>query len=406
MGAGAAGLMAASRAGQLLRGSGSSDILLVEGNPKPGKKLLATGNGRCNLTNLSLSAKRYHGDVKAAQALLSAYPPGRILAEYKRMGLLCRTDSEGRAYPNSLQAAAVLQTLWSSCEEVGVKILCGFETVSILAGKNGFLLTGRDGRTALAEKCVLACGGMAAPKHSCGEKGYGLAKSLGHSVTDLAPSLAPLKTTAKFCRPLKGMRCRARAALYRKGKEIAAESGEVLFGDGQLSGICVLNLSSWVRGEAGSEWEVGLDLLEGMELPALCAYLKQICKDHPALPSSNLFSGALNLRVGQELVKSLKIPADTLFSGLSPETLERAARAAKDLRFPVTASNTWDSAQVTAGGVPLCEVDIKTMESRKRPGLYLAGEMLNVDGDCGGFNLHWAWATGMAAGSAAAGKAG
>lgn len=400
VGAGASGLMAAYRAGQALKRRGKSGgVILLDGNPKPGKKLLATGNGRCNLTNLHISPEKYHGDLLAA-GVLEQYPAQKILAEFEKMGLLCRADAEGRAYPRSLQAAAVLQALWNACERAGAETAWGFEAVSVIPEKQGFLLKAADGRELWAKNCVLACGGMASPKHSRG-KGYALAESLGHTVTPMLPSLVPLRTASKSCKALKGMRCKARAALYRNGREIYAESGEVIFGDGQLSGICVFNLSARLRETGMKDVEVSLDLLEDLELPVLLAYLGRLQKACPDMAAPELFSGALNLRVGQELAKLAGLSRDRRLDSLAFPELERAAKLAKGWRFPITGTGPWEDAQVTAGGVPLSEIDLDTMGSKICPGLYLAGELLDVDGDCGGFNLHWAWATGMIAGKAA-----
>jgi len=404
VGAGASGLMAACQAGQTMKRRGKTGgVILLDGNPKPGKKLLATGNGRCNLTNLHISPEKYHGDRMAAR-VLEQYPPQKILAEFEKMGLLCRADGEGRAYPNSLQAAAVLQALWSACEQAGVETIWGFEAMSIVPENHGFVLKTTDSRELWAKSCVLACGGMASPKHSCGKAGYELAKSLGHTVAPLSPSLVPLRTSSGSCKALKGMRCRARATLYRNGREMYAESGEVIFGEGQLSGICVFNLSARLRETGVKNVEVGLDLLEELELSALLAYLNRLQKANPAMAASELFSGALNLRVGREVAKLAGLSRDRQLDALAFPELERAAKLAKDWRFPVLGPGPWESAQVTAGGVPLNEVDLETMESKKCPGLYLTGELLDADGDCGGYNLHWAWATGMAAGEAAGGK--
>lgn len=393
-------MMAACRAGQALKRRGKNGgVILLDGNPKPGKKLLATGNGRCNLTNLHISPEKYHGDRLAA-GVLEQYPAQKILAEFEKMGLLCRADAEGRVYPRSLQAAAVLRALWNACEQAGVETAWEMEAISIVPEKRGFLLKAADGRELWAKSCVLACGGMASPKHSRG-KGYELARALGHSVSPLIPSLVPLRTSSRSCRALKGMRCKAWAALYRNGRKVYAESGEVIFGDGQLSGICVFNLSAHLRETGVKNVEVGLDLLEDLELPALLAYLDRLQKSCPDMAASELFSGALNLRVGQELAKLAGLSRDRRLETLSFPELERAAKLAKDWRFPISGAGPWEDAQVTAGGVPLSEVNLKTMESKVCPGLYLAGELLDVDGDCGGYNLHWAWATGMAAGEAA-----
>lgn len=395
-------MMAAGKAARCLRERGKAgQVILLEGNPRPGKKLLATGNGRCNLTNLHISPERYHGDAEAAKAVLARWPSRQVMEEFGSLGLICASDSEGRAYPNSLQAAAVLQVLWSACEEAGVETAWGFEVRSIALRQNGFLLTSKSGETLFAEKCILACGGMASPKHSCEEKGYGLVKALGHTVTELSPALVPLKTSSRLCRSLKGNRCKAKAALYRGEEKLGEEQGEVLFGDGQLSGICIFDLSS----RLGKKWEhteLRLDLLSRFSVQGITNYLKQLRKNRPALPAGELFSGALNLRIGQELVKCLGFSREMPISKLSPQQLKQAAEAAKALRFPITGPGSWESAQVTVGGVPLRELELSRMESKKCPGLYLTGELLNVNGDCGGFNLHWAWATGLTAGQSAA----
>lgn len=403
VGAGASGLMAARRAATGLKSRGvPGRVLVTEGNEKPGKKLLATGNGRCNLTNLSISPDRYHGDVEAVQNLLEAYPAQRVMAEFEKMGLLCRADEEGRVYPNSLQAAAVLHVLGRDCEEAGVELLCGSSVTSIVPQEGGFLLQLSDGRRLFGKKCVLACGGAASPKHSLGEKGYRLARELGHSVTTLSPSLTFLKTADKMPRALKGIRCKAMAFLYQSGKKLGEERGEVLFGDGSLSGICVFNLSAKLReGEKREQTELVLDLLEQLSISRLLEYWSKLKKEHPALLAQELFSGLLNLRLGEELVKRVGIRRDAPVSSLGEADLKRASHMAKELRFSITGTGTWENAQVTAGGVPLREIDLQTMESKIQPGLYLTGELLNLDGDCGGYNLHWAWATGMQAGSGA-----
>lgn len=391
IGAGAAGLMAAAKMGQ--------GTLLLEGNTKPGKKLLATGNGRCNLTNVNISPEHYHGDKKAA-ALLERYPAEKILAEFEKMGLLCRTDSEGRAYPYNLQAAAVLQALWQICEQNGVAAEWEFTAEKITKTANGFVITSADGREISAENCILAMGGSASPKHSCVDNRYEIAKQLGHSVVKPVPSLVPIKTTAKSCKSLKGMRCKARAALCDNGSEIYAESGEVIFGDGQISGICVFNLSARLADCTGKP-EIVLDLLEEMPKFELIKYLKQLRKTRPQMAASEIFSGVLNLRVGQEIAKLCKIERDRTLGEVGDAELEKAAALCKSWRFPVVGRGDFNSAQVTSGGVPLSEINLQTMESKKCGGLYLVGEMLNVDGDCGGYNLHWAWATAMAAARAA-----
>lgn len=395
IGAGASGLMAAWAAGP--------GTVLLEANPKPGKKLLATGNGRCNLSNRAVSAARYQGDAALAAPLLADWPSERVVNIFRQMGLLTRADSEGRLYPNSLQAAAVLKALCAACDEAGARTVCGFQVERVVAENGGFHISAADGRTVFARRCILACGGQASPQHM-GGSGYGLAKSFGHSVTRLHPSLVGLAVSGKSTRALKGMRCRVRAALYRGSREICAESGEVIFGEGSVSGICVMNLSACLRGLGGGNISLRLDLLEDIPPRDLEEYLHYIRDAFPQRAVGELFAGALNLRVGQEVVKSLGWKVSEPLSGLSDGQISQAAERVKSFSLPVSGPLGWENAQVTAGGVPLREVDITTMESQRQKGLYLTGELLDLDGLCGGYNLHWAWATGWTAGRNAAGR--
>lgn len=394
VGAGAAGLMAACQAAKLL---GPGRVALLEGGPKPGKKLLATGNGRCNLTNLHIGPSHYHGDTALAAPLFSACPAGRVRGEFEALGLRTWADPQGRVYPRGLQAAAVLGALWGACVERGVAFYGDFPVQRGRPQGGGFLLEGPEGRVLWAKKLLLACGGRAAPRLGCRAGGYGLAEGFGHTVTPLRPGLGPLICPKKRTAPLKGMRARVRAALWQQGRAVWEESGEVIFGEGTLSGILMFDLSLRLAGSG----EVALDFLEEMSEKETYEYLCKLKEQRPALPVREVFSGLINLRIGQQLAKSLGFTGDRPLSSLTTGDLRRAAGAIKGWRFPVEPAAGWDNAQVTIGGVPLKEVDVGTMESKRQKGLYLAGELLNLHGDCGGYNLHWAWATGLTAGLAA-----
>lgn len=389
IGAGASGLACACMAAK--RGG----VLLLEGNSKAGRKLLATGNGRCNLTNLYISPAAYHGDTGPGGELLSRWPAGRLTGAFGRLGVMTRADGEGRVYPNSMQAACVAGALVSACEEAGVGARYGFKAAAIARRGPGFVITTEDGSPVRARYCVLATGGLASPGHSAGE-GYSLAKSLGHTVTELSPSLVGLRLKGRAFRSLKGVRCRARASLWQGGRELSGESGEIIFGDGSVSGICVMNLSAGMRKLSGGGIELHLDLMEQLSRDELESYLSELCLAHPLRQASELFSGALNLRAGRELAKLLGLTGS--LGELGAEEIRRAAGLIKDLALPIEGPLGWEQAQVTAGGVPLSEVDLSTMESRLCRGLYLCGELLDMDGLCGGYNLHWAFATGFTAG--------
>ena len=290
IGAGAAGLMAAQAAAKAQRAQGRPvSVVVLEGNPKPGKKLLATGNGRCNLTNLDAGPAHYHGDVALAASLLEACPPSRVLEEFQAMGLLCRADSEGRVYPRNLQAAAVLQILRQACQELGVTFACDWGVASLAREAGGFRLESAQGERLWCARCVLACGGKASPKHSWEGGGYALAQALGHRVTELRPALTALKSPKKCLRSLKGMRVRAKASLLAAGKPLYQESGEVLFGEGSLSGICVFNLSAHLP-ENVAGVEVSLDLLEDLPYRDALAYVESQVKAHPNRQAWELFA--------------------------------------------------------------------------------------------------------------------
>ncbi|MGN0479041.1 MAG: NAD(P)/FAD-dependent oxidoreductase [Hominenteromicrobium sp.] len=409
LGGGAAGLMASCAAARILKRNGS--VLLLEGNPKLGRKLLATGNGRCNLTNLNVSPGHYHGDAAAAVPLLEKYTPEAVIAAFRDMGLITKADDEGRVYPRSLQAAAVLAVLRRSAEESGVTCMLGSPASSVRKAGRGFRVQCADSGEIEAARCILACGGAASPKHSCSADGYAFAKALGHTVTPLYPALTQLLCRGKVFKSLAGMRCAARAALLADGKEICAESGEVLFTETGLSGICVFGLSVYageffalgtVGGKAHRALSVSLDCLPDWSFTELCDYILEMRTAYPNRMAGELLDGLLNMRVGSALVQAAGIDPARSAKFVAPGQMQKLAALTKAWRFEVTGTKSWQDAQITAGGIPLKELDPLTMRSKKTDGLYLAGEMLNVHGDCGGYNLHFAWATGLAAGEAAA----
>ena len=382
IGGGAAGLMASCAAAHVLKKRGS--VLVLEGNAKLGRKLLATGNGRCNLTNLNVSPAHYHGDVTAIQDLLHEYTPEAICAVFREMGLVTKPDSEGRVYPQNQQAAAVLSALRWDAEKYGVSFSEEHTVSKIEKVKSGFTLICTDGTQLFTKQCILTCGGAASPRHSCGE-GYTLAKQLGHTVTKLYPSLTQLTVRAKQWKTLSGTRAPANAVLLADGKPVYEESGEVQFTDTGISGICVFGLSVYageffalgtIRNKKYASLAVQLDLLPDMAYQDVLDYLLEMTKLYPARAAGDLLSGLLNIK--------------------------KLASLLNGWRLDITGTKDFSAAQVTAGGVPLTELDPHTMASKKAPGLYLAGEMLNIHGDCGGYNLHFAWASGITAGKSAA----
>ena len=409
VGGGASGLMAACAAAHILKEPGA--VTVLEGSEKPGRKLLATGNGRCNLTNTRhMTAESFFGDAEQIPPLLSAYPPERIRSLFREMGLLTVSDSEGRVYPQTMQAASVLAVLVRTAERYGAEIRCGAKVVSVEKVRDGFRLTLENGDTVDAAQCILALGGAASPRLSCGVDGYALAKTLGHSVTDLLPALTGLlcETSRKVLRPLAGVRCAAGTALKIDGKTIAEspaeEKSEVIFSETGIAGISVFDLSVFAA-EALAHHKsaaLSLDLWRDASYNDVVRYLQEIRDAYPASPCGELLLGVLHRNLSWALARAAGSDPAAAAKSLSDHQIKRLASLVKNWEFPVTGVRGWDNAQITAGGVPLAELDTLTFASKKTKGLYLTGELINIHGRCGGYNLHFAWATGHAAGTAAA----
>ena len=402
LGGGAAGLMAAFASAEA--GHNGLRVLVLEGNARVGKKLLATGNGRCNLSNRHVAPAHYHGDTGRAAALLKRFPPEKVAGQFASMGLLCRELEEGRLYPYSLQASSVLEILRLHLERQRVKVKCESLVTGVHREKEGFLLQTGTGAYR-ARKVIFATGGLAYPQLGANASGYQLLEKLGHSIVPLRPALVQIRTEPKRAKPLKGMRSHAEATLLADGTPLQKTSGEVQFTEHGLSGICIFELSR-LAGQCleqkNKKVEVALDLMPEYTESQIASLLHQTIERLPTLPGSDLLGGMLNRNVGRELLRVVLPQLPKTAAQFSKGQLGTVSRAVKNFRFPVVGLLSWDSAQVTAGGVPLSEVDCRTMESRKCRGVYLTGELLNVDGDCGGYNLHWAWSTGMAAGRACA----
>lgn len=396
VGAGASGLAAAGETVQ------AGSTIVLEAGKKPGRKLLATGNGRCNLGNRFVSPERYHGDVQRAARVLERFPTEKLEQFWRKNGLLCRELTEGRLYPYGLQASSVLECLLRRVVQRGGELRCEFPVEEIRREQGFLTLSGPAGQVR-ARRVILACGGMASPSLGGSGAGYRLASSLGHSVTELFPSLVPLTSVPARTRPLKGARSLAEISLWAGNRGVASSRGEVQFTGEGLSGICVFEISR-AYGELSAEdkrtAKLSVCLMPEYGPGDICAFLRTAAAS-PLLPAQELLDGMLNRLVAREVLREAVKELPAFAKQLRAEQLRAVAARVRDLRFPITGTAGWGTAQVTAGGVPLKEVDVSTLESRRCPGVYLTGELLNVDGDCGGFNLHWAWASGLLAGRSA-----
>ena len=388
LGGGASGLLAAATlARQGFR------VALLEKQSRVGRKLLSTGNGRCNLTNLNAKASDYHGSRQAAQMALRAYPPKKIVEIFGTLGIPCVSDAEGRVYPMSKQAASVLDALRLSCEEAGVKTLTDFPVAEL---QPAFIATTSDGRMVRGKTALVCTGGLAAPKLGASGEGYRMLEAYGHRILPRFPAIAALKTPPEAVRGLKGIRADGTIRLVCDDEVLRVETGEVLFAEAGISGIAAMQLARQANEclRAGKACAARLELL-----PDATNVLRARAGAVPWRRMEDFLTGIVARRLGQTLVKAAGIDFTLMAGELSNQQIDRLSGLLSGWTLPVTGTQDFDQAQVTAGGASLGDFDLRTMQSHRWPGLFAAGEILDVDGDCGGFNLQWAWSSALMAAS-------
>ena len=393
IGGGASGMAAAVSAA----GNGNQ-VLLLERQARVGRKLQATGNGRCNLTNLHAIEGGYHGEEPGfARYALERFSPEENLRWFEALGLLTVAEPSGRVYPHSDQANSVVDVLRFALEKPNISLVTGAEVQKVKREKEGFSIeTGEE--TYSCERLIVACGGLAGTKLGGSMSGYKLLRGLGHRCTRLRPNLVQLKTDWSGIGALKGVRAPCRAEITHDGAFWSGSTGEIQFTEFGLSGPVIFEISRDVCQKKG-DWVCALDLVPQVSMEHLLEML--IARQETMLPASELFTGILHNRLGRILTQACGIGANVPISQLNREELLLAAQMAKGFQVHLTEPLGMDSAQVTAGGIVTEDFDPRTMESKLVPGLYACGEVLDVDGDCGGYNLQWAWSSGRLAGESA-----
>lgn len=396
IGGGASGLMAAIAAA----GRGA-EVTIYEKLNKVGKKILATGNGRCNYTNMNMSIDRYHGkNIKTVESILSFFDLRKTLNFFEDLGINPYVGELGKVYPSSLQASSVLDVLRYEAERLKVQEITDFEVVELRKNKDKFSIIGRD-NVYTADKVILATGGKASPQLGTDGYGYELAKNFGHKIIEPFPALVQLKLSGKHFKRITGIRLDGVVKGFTDKKIIREDEGEILFTDYGISGPPILQISRKVIEELNKKTRVyvSVDMF-------------------PHLSKSDLYD-LLNVRFNKIGYKSIEdgfvglinkklIPVILMEAGVedlnkkcnkfNKKEIYKIIEILKEWKFEVIGHNSWQQAQSTAGGVDMSEVNPKTLESIKVKGLYFSGEILDVDGDCGGFNLQWAWSSGYTAG--------
>jgi len=435
IGAGASGLVAAIAAARC-----GCRVLVIEKKDAAGKKILATGNGKCNFTNLLQTPECYRSDdIDFVMKVLSSFDVHKTISFFKELGILPK-ERNGYLYPNSEQASSIVKVLTMECRKLNVefrfnesvreikKPLFTVVTEAIEYGKpapdtvkkvkadnRAFSINKnlkKDNKNDQAiikknsyygKKIILAAGGCASPKHGSDGSGFRLAESFGHNIIKPLPALVQLKSPEKYCKTISGVRTEAAVELFADESLLAGEKGEVLFTDYGISGIPILQVSRFAAKALDNNQKVTirLDLLPSLTDKELMELLNERIRKNPDKNIEEMMVGLLNHKLAYVIIKEAGLDPGKLSAVMSRQEISRLAACIKDFTMRINGTNSFENAQVCAGGVDTSEVDANTMESRRVKGLYFAGEVLDVDGTCGGYNLQWAWSSGYLAGLSA-----
>ena len=393
IGAGASGLAAAIQANRLHSGM---KIALFEHLPRAGKKILATGNGRCNLTNLNALSHDYR-NKEFAFAALNKYSPEKVIEFFSSLGLMTLSDTEGRVYPRSNAAASVLDALRFGADTQNTDLITETEISRIEKQSECFVIN----KEYKCRKIILAGGGKSSPSQGSDGSVLKLAKALGHKLTPPVPALVPLNSEPDKVKPLKGLRASGVELTLEGECSEYKSSGEILFTDTGVSGIAAMELASSAERELRNAFDPVLHIDFLPEIDNLSGVLEDIINAKEGQPLENLLTGILPKQIGLEILKCAEMFEGNaiIFSDkFSDNMIELLASEIHDFALRITGTRGFANAQVTSGGVNINEINPLTMQSKLIPGLYFSGEIIDVDGGCGGFNLQWAFASGLLAG--------
>ena len=393
IGGGASGLMAAITA----KKSGK-EVIILERKDRILKKVLITGNGRCNITNVNANISNYFGkNISSVENILNRFTPQDTMDFFNELGIICNEENRGKVYPLSGQASSVVDALRFEAERLGIKIETEFYVRKIEKDGFKFRIYSEDRKKIEAGRVILAAGGQSYPELGSNGSGFELAKELGHSVTKLSPSIVQLKTEKHQVKGLQGIKTDVAVTAYGDNKKICTYDGELLFTDYGISGNVVFNISFVMPLYKNVEFEI--DFMEKFDYNELYEMLKERKKIMSHLTMENYFNGMINKKLGQFLSKVSGIEKlSKPVKDLNDSDIRKLCTVLKKYRVKILETTGFKNAQVTAGGVSLDEVNTETLESKIVKGLYFSGEVLDVYGECGGFNLQWAWASGYIAG--------
>lgn len=397
VGGGASGLISA-----IFSANGKNDITILERNNICGKKILATGNGKCNYWNDDQSIRHYHSsNYELLEKIITSDVKDKVLNFFDSIGIVPKIKN-GYYYPYSNQATSIQTALILQAKLLGVKIDTGILVENIIKKDNQYSIVTND-KTYFADKVILATGSKAAPKTGSDGVGYELAKKLGHTVIKPLPALVQINGKGNYFRELSGIKQDVKVSLIENNKVIKEELGEINLTDYGLSGICVMQLSGMIaRGLESKKTEIiMINFMPWLncDVNEFISWMDERSKKVLNRTVTELLDGVLNYKLVNFLIKKSNIKLTSRWQDLSKESKLDLANNIIAFKQEVISTNSFDKAQVCSGGIPLSEININTMESLKSKGLYIIGELLDVDGDCGGYNLGFAWMSGILAGN-------
>lgn len=401
IGGGAAGMMAAITAARE-----GVKVTILEHKDRIGKKILSTGNGRCNFTNTFQTPACYRSDNRDfAWNIIQKFNVEKTISFFKELGIYPK-DRNGYLYPYSDQAAAILKVLQIEIAKLDICVMTEINVLDIQPVKRGIRVT-TDKKTITVDSVILACGSKAAPVTGSDGSGYQLAKLLGHRIVPVLPALVQLRCAEKFYKSISGVRVQGTVEIYADDISLASDTGEIQLTNYGISGIPVFQVSRYAAKAIYQKQSVTavLNFMPDMNKDEFLSFLQERITLCPHKTLDEFFTGIFPKKLCELWIRLSRLPKEMRVSDLSGEQLEKLVLLIQHLRTHITETNAFEQAQICCGGVDTTEINPDTLESNYVPGIYFAGELLDVDGICGGYNLQWAWSSGFVAGKEAAGNA-
>ncbi len=394
VGGGASGMMAAVTAA-----SQGARVILLEHKDRIGKKILSTGNGRCNFTNVHQEPICYHSDNPLFPwGIISQFDAQAVISFFLQLGVYSK-NRNGYIYPNSDQASAILDALRMEITRLNVDVRIGVNITEILFGKKGFTIR-TDSGDVHSDRVIICAGSKAAPVTGSDGSGYDLAKRLGHHLVPVLPALVQLRCEGNFFKSIAGVRVNGRISIWSGGDRIAEDKGEIQLTDYGISGIPVFQVSRYASRLLYEKKDVTavLDCMPDFTAEQMESFLNARAKTRPEKPVEMFLIGLFHKKLSELWIRQSCIPRDKRTGEMTKAEIKKLVGLIKHFKVRVISANSYEQAQVCCGGVDTKEVDENTLESIYVQGLYFAGEILDVDGMCGGYNLQWAWSSGYGAG--------